>query len=173
MTNCFGLFSPRYLFLFISYFNFTFRFSTLISYLHLCIMQQGKLPLFLAAICFFSVFSPYGGIIFHFFVIQTLSKPNLCNIVEYFYRPSILRHLIRRFVLQMFICLVLINKVKPYTLPLFFEPFMAIKNKAMPTYALSLRSNAVGSTDGCLPQAKTVSFGNKIKVNVNPSVFLA
>ncbi|KLV64608.1 hypothetical protein SK36_02645 [Citrobacter sp. MGH106] len=49
---------------------------------------------------------------------------------------------------------------------------MAIKIKAMPTYALSLRSNAVGSTDGCLPQAKTVSFGNKIKVNVNPSVFL-
>ncbi|MDX7007125.1 hypothetical protein, partial [Enterobacter hormaechei] len=37
---------------------------------------------------------------------------------------------------------------------------------------LSLRSNAVGSTDGCLPQAKTVSFENKIKVNVNPSVFL-
>ncbi|TKU16368.1 hypothetical protein FDW88_04455 [Citrobacter sp. wls829] len=53
-----------------------------------------------------------------------------------------------------------------------FEPFMAIKNKAMPTYALSLRSNAVGSTDGCLPQAKTVSFVNKIKVNVNPGVFL-
>lgn len=49
---------------------------------------------------------------------------------------------------------------------------MAIKNKAMPTYALSLRSNAVGSTDGCLPQAKTVSFVNKIKVNVNPGVFL-
>ncbi|OUD58903.1 hypothetical protein BVY14_28780, partial [Klebsiella pneumoniae] len=66
-----------------------------------------------------------------------------------------------------------LRKGKPYTLPLFFEPFMAIKNKAMPTYALSLRSNAVGSTDGCLPQAKTVSFGNKIKVNVNPSVFLA
>jgi hypothetical protein len=42
----------------------------------------------------------------------------------------------------------------------------------MPTYALSLRSNAVGSTDGCLPQAKTVSFGNKIKVNVNPAFSL-
>ena len=44
---------------------------------------------------------------------------------------------------------------------------MANKNKAMPTYAL-LR-NAVGSTDGPCG-AKTVSFGNKIKVN--PGVFL-
>jgi len=92
--------------------------------------------------------------------------------VEHFALSSRLRRLIRRFVLQPFIYLVLINKGKPYTLLLFFEPFMAIKNKAMPTYALSLRSNAVGSTDGCLPQAKTVSFGNKIKVNVNPGVFL-
>ncbi|EHT08350.1 hypothetical protein HMPREF9690_03080 [Raoultella ornithinolytica 10-5246] len=47
---------------------------------------------------------------------------------------------------------------------------MANKNNAMPTYAL-LR-NAVGSTDGPCG-AKTVSFGNKIKVNVKPNVFLA
>jgi len=44
-------FSLRYLFLFISDFHFTYLFSTLLYYLHLWIVQQGKLPITSAVLC--------------------------------------------------------------------------------------------------------------------------
>ncbi|WP_218778217.1 hypothetical protein, partial [Klebsiella variicola] len=57
---------------------------------------------------------------------------------------------------------------KLFTLSLFLAPLGDIKIKQCPPIH-SLRER-VGSTDGCLPQANTVSFGKK--VNVNTRVFL-
>ncbi|AYH09737.1 hypothetical protein C5E22_14185 [Pectobacterium parmentieri] len=83
-------------------------------------------------------------------------KTHRGNIAEYFVLLSRLRRLIRRFVLQALIYFVLINERDFYIVSFF--------KKTMPTYTLF---ECVGSTDGCLPQAKS-----KTKFNINPGVFL-